>query len=50
MVGGRLLCGVGDMYKILALAAAAIWLAVLALPDNRLHVVVCDVGQEMPYW
>ena len=33
------------MYKILALAAAAIWLAVLALPDNRLHVVVCDVGQ-----
>ncbi len=33
------------MYKILALAAAAIWLAVLALPDNRLHMVVCDVGQ-----
>lgn len=33
------------MYKILVLAAAAIWLAVLALPDNRLHVVVCDVGQ-----
>lgn len=33
------------MYKILALAAAAIWLAVLALPDNKLHLVVCDVGQ-----
>lgn len=33
------------MHKILALAAASIWLAVLALPDNRLHVVVCDVGQ-----
>ncbi|KKW09973.1 MAG: Competence protein ComEC [Candidatus Gottesmanbacteria bacterium GW2011_GWB1_49_7] len=33
------------MYKILALAAASIWLAVLALPDNKLHLVVCDVGQ-----
>ena len=35
-------------FKILgavALATASIWLAVLALPDNKLHVVVCDVGQ-----
>ena len=28
------------MSKILALAAAAIWLAVLALPDNKLHLEV----------
>src|SRR3990167_3816083 len=33
------------IFKTLALAAITIWLAVLALPDNRLHVVVCDVGQ-----
>ena len=33
------------IFKTLALAAASIWLAVLALPDNRLHIVVCDVGQ-----
>ncbi|KKU01721.1 MAG: internalization competence protein ComEC/Rec2-like protein [Candidatus Amesbacteria bacterium GW2011_GWC2_45_19] len=44
-LGSSVLSGVGDMYKILALAAAAIWLAVLALPDNKLHLVVCDVGQ-----
>ncbi|MEK7064309.1 MAG: MBL fold metallo-hydrolase, partial [Patescibacteria group bacterium] len=33
------------IFKTLALAAATIWLAVLALPDDRLHLVVCDVGQ-----
>ena len=44
-VGGWLLCSIVLMYKILALAAATIWLAVLALPDNKLHLVVCDVGQ-----
>lgn len=29
----------------LALAAMTTWGAVLTLPDNNLHVVVCDVGQ-----
>lgn len=29
----------------LVLGAAAIWGAVFALPDNNLHVVVCNVGQ-----
>ena len=33
------------IFKTLALAAITIWLAVLALPDNKLHLVVCDVGQ-----
>jgi len=33
------------IFKTLALAAVTVWLAVLALPDNRLHLVVCDVGQ-----
>lgn len=33
------------MYKILVLAAVAIWVAVLVLPDDKLHVVFCDVGQ-----
>ncbi|TSC87387.1 MAG: competence protein ComEC [Microgenomates group bacterium Gr01-1014_16] len=33
------------MYKILALAALTIWLAVFTLPDDKLHVVFCDVGQ-----
>lgn len=33
------------MYKILALAAITVWAAVLTLPDDRLHVVFCDVGQ-----
>ncbi len=27
------------------LAAITVWLAVIALPDNNLHLVVCDVGQ-----
>ena len=31
--------------KILVLAVVAVWSAVFALPDNNLHVVVCDVGQ-----
>ena len=31
--------------KWVLLAAAAIWLAVLTLPDDKLHLVVCDVGQ-----
>lgn len=29
----------------LVLSAAAIWGAIFTLPDNKLHVVVCDVGQ-----
>lgn len=33
------------MFKILALAAITVWAAVLTLPDNKLHAVVCDVGQ-----
>lgn len=33
------------MIKILILAVLAIWSAVFSLPDNNLHVVVCDVGQ-----
>ena len=31
--------------KILVLAAATVWAAVLMLPDNKLHVIFCDVGQ-----
>ncbi len=31
--------------KYLILAMTAIWAAVLALPDAKLHVVFCDVGQ-----
>ena len=31
--------------KTLILAAAAIWAAVFVLPDNKLHVVFCNVGQ-----
>ncbi|KKS32416.1 MAG: Competence protein ComEC [Candidatus Amesbacteria bacterium GW2011_GWA2_42_12] len=30
---------------MLTLACLAIWSAVLVLPDRKLHVVVCDVGQ-----
>ncbi len=30
---------------LLSLAAIVIWLAVLAIPDNKLHVYFCDVGQ-----
>lgn len=30
---------------LLALAAIAIWLAVWAIPDNKLHIYFCDVGQ-----
>ena len=33
------------IFKTLALAAATIWLAVFVLPDDKLHLVVCDVGQ-----
>ena len=33
------------MYKVLALAAITVWAAVLILPDDKLHVVFCDVGQ-----
>lgn len=33
------------MYKVLALAAVTVWVAVLSLPDDKLHVVFCDVGQ-----
>ena len=29
----------------LALTAATIWLAVLAFPDPKLHLIACDVGQ-----
>ena len=29
----------------LVLGAAAIWGAIFTLPDNNLHVVICDVGQ-----
>lgn len=29
----------------LTLVLVAVWTAVLVLPDNKLHVVVCDVGQ-----
>jgi competence protein ComEC len=32
-------------YTILVLAAVTIWSAVGSLPDNKLHVVFCDVGQ-----
>ena len=31
--------------RILFLSGVAIWLAVLTLPDDKLHVVFCDVGQ-----
>lgn len=31
--------------RILVLAALSVWLAVLILPDDRLHVVFCNVGQ-----
>jgi len=33
------------VYKVLALAAITVWAAVLILPDDKLHVVFCDVGQ-----
>lgn len=32
-------------FTILALAAVTIWAAVGVLPDNKLHVVFCNVGQ-----
>lgn len=32
-------------YKILALGVVTVWLAVFTLPDDKLHVVFCDVGQ-----
>jgi len=44
-VGSGLLFGFGHMYKILVLAAVTVWVAVLTLPDDKLHVVFCDVGQ-----
>jgi len=31
--------------KTLALATVAVWAAALVVPDERLHVVFCDVGQ-----
>ena len=31
--------------KWLGLAGLTIWLAILTLPDDKLHVVFCDVGQ-----
>ena len=34
-----------SLMKILVLGAVAVWVAVLTFPDNRLHVVFCDVGQ-----
>ena len=45
MVGGGVLRGAGGMFKTLLLASLTVWAAVLVLPDDRLHVVVCDVGQ-----
>jgi competence protein ComEC len=33
------------LFSILILAVAAVWLAVFAVPDQKLHLVFCDVGQ-----
>ena len=31
--------------KLLLLAAGTVWLGILTIPDNKIHVVFCDVGQ-----
>lgn len=31
--------------KLLLMAALTVWVGVLSMPDNKLHVVFCDVGQ-----
>lgn len=35
----------GFLLKILALAAVVMWAGIVSWPDNKLHVVFCDVGQ-----
>src|SRR3989344_4913313 len=44
-MGSGILFSPGSVYKVLALAAITVWAAVLILPDDKLHVVFCDVGQ-----
>lgn len=44
-MGSGVLFGPSLLYKVLALAAITVWSAVLTLPDDKLHVVFCDVGQ-----
>jgi competence protein ComEC len=34
-----------NVFRLAVLAMVAIWLAVAAVPDRRLHVVFCDVGE-----
>ncbi len=34
-----------NLFKILGLAVVTIWGAVLVIPDGKVHVVMCDVGQ-----
>jgi len=31
--------------KLLGLAAGTVWLAILFIPDNKLHIIFCNVGQ-----
>jgi competence protein ComEC len=33
------------LFGVLVLAAITIWLAVIVSPDNKLHLIACDVGQ-----
>ena len=44
-MGSGILFSPGSVYKVLALAALTVWAAVITLPDDKLHVVFCDVGQ-----
>lgn len=50
-LGYGLLFGAGSMdiqkaiFKVLMLGVVTVWVAAFTLPDDKLHVVVCDVGQ-----
>ena len=44
-MGSVILRSINTHFKYLVLAAITIWAAVLTLPDKKLHVVFCNVGQ-----
>jgi len=33
------------LFGVLVLTVVTVWLAVIVLPDNKLHLIACDVGQ-----
>jgi len=37
--------GFKNLFVVFSLIGALVWLAVFSFPDNRLHLVFCDVGQ-----